>query len=514
MKKVYFFTVAIVIYLFGLLGCDFKSTRFSDKNVKEGYYLAQKYCQSCHQFPKPDLLNKVTWAYHVLPKMGELVGFRYLGLNQYLENGNARGIDMQQWSKIVQYYTTESPEELLKGKEKIIEIALPQFKVEVPAFRIQHPATTMVNAGSSGKHYFFGDGVTQQVYSMSADNTVVDSFQVALGVSNLHVSDTTLLALTMGVLQPSDIKEGKLLSINIPGKKTVTLLDSLQRPVCATYADLNVDQLEDIIICEFGNTTGQLCWYQNSAAHNYIKHTLRPLPGAIKTAIQDFNRDGMPDIMAMMAQGDESIFIFYNQGNAKFKEERILQLPPSYGSNYFELADFNKDGYPDIIATNGDNGDYPPILKAYHGIRIYLNNGKNNFKETIFLPVNGIGKAIARDFDADGDIDIASIAFFPDYKNTPEESFIYWENKGDLSFKAYSFNEATAGRWITMDAGDIDDDGDIDIVLGNANFSVGAVPEKFTRKWDVSTPSILILKNTRVSVKKVNFLQSVLKKNR
>jgi len=497
MKKVYFFTVAIAIDLLGLLGCDNSSTRFSDKNVEEGYHLAQKHCQSCHQFPQPDLLNKVTWAYHVLPKMGELVGFRYLGLNHYIENRNAVSINLLQWNKIVQYYTSESPEESLKGEAKRIEIGLTQFKVEVPAFGIQQPATTMVNAGSSGKHYFFGDGVTKQVYAMSVDNTVADSFPVALGVSNLHVTDTTLYALTMGVLQPSDSKEGKLFSINITGKKTVTLLDSLQRPVCATYADLNADQLEDIIVCEFGNTIGQLSWYQNSGAYNYIKHILRPLPGAIKTAVQDFNRDGKPDIMAMMAQGDEGIFIFYNQGNNGFKEERVLQLPPSYGSNYFELADFNKDGYPDIIATNGDNGDYPPILKAYHGIRIYLNDRKNNFSEAVFLPVNGIGKAIARDFDADGDIDIASIAFFPDYKNTPEESFIYWENKGGLSFKPYSFNESTTGRWITMDTGDIDGDGDIDIVLGNANFSVGAVPEKYIKKWHQSSPSILILKNSR-----------------
>lgn len=497
MKKVYFFSVAIVIYLLGLFGCDISSTKFSDKNVEEGYQLAQTYCISCHTLPDPALLNKVTWAYHVLPKMGELVGFRYLGLNQYIENGKARGIDLQQWGKIVQYYTTESPEEPLKSEAKKIETGLKQFTVQIPAFGIQPPATTMVNAGLSGNYYYFGDGITQQVYAMSADNTVADSFRVALGVSNLHVSDTVLFALTMGVLQPSDSKEGKLLTINIPGKKTVTLLDSLQRPVCATYADLNNDQLEDIIVCEFGNTTGQLSWFENKGANQFVKHILRSLPGSIKTTVYDFNKDGLPDIIALMAQGDEGLFIYYNQGNNKFKEERVLQLPPSFGSNYFELIDINKDGHPDITATNGDNGDYPPILKAYHGIRIYLNDGKNNFKETVFLPVNGIGKAIAKDFDADGDIDIASIAFFPDYKNSPEEGFIYWENKGDLSFKPYSFNEATAGRWITMDAGDIDADGDIDIVLGNAHFQVGAVPEKFTKKWDVYTPSILILKNIR-----------------
>ena len=169
---------------------------------------------------------------------------------------------------------------------------------------------------------------------------------------------------------------------------------------------------------------------------NFTKHILRALPGAVKTEVYDFNNDGKPDIMALMAQGDEGMFIFYNEGKGNFREERILTLSSSYGSNYFELADFNGDGFLDILASNGDNGDYPPILKAYHGIRIYLNNGKNKFSEKLFLPVHGVGKVIARDFDADGDLDLASISYFPDYKKTPEESFIYWSNNGDLEFSA------------------------------------------------------------------------------
>jgi hypothetical protein len=198
-----------------------------------------------------------------------------------------------------------------------------------------------------------------------------------------------------------------------------------------------------------------------------------------------------------MAQGDEGIFIYYNKGNGNFQEQRVLQFSPSFGSNYFELADVNNDGFPDVLATNGDNGDYPAILKPYHGIRIYMNDGKYNFKESIFLPVNGSSKAIARDFDRDGDLDIASIAYFPDYDNTPQESFIYWENKGDLKFSPYSFSQATAGRWLTLEADDIDDDGDLDIVLGNAKFSFGYVPKSLMEKWVQYAPSVLILRNNQ-----------------
>jgi hypothetical protein len=47
-----------------------------------------------------------------------------------------------------------------------------------------------------------------------------------------------------------------------------------------------------------------------------------------------------------------------------------------------------------------------------------------------------------------------------------------------------------------MDANDADGDGDIDIVLGNAKFTVGAVPSDLMKKWESNSPSILILRNT------------------
>ena len=272
-------------------------------------------------------------------------------------------------------------------------------------------------------------------------------------------------------------------------------MDSLQRPVFAEYGDVNGDTLEDIILCEFGNNTGRLSWFENKGNRIYDKHVLRAMPGAIRTQLIDLNKDGRQDIVAMLAQGDEGIFVYYNRGGGRFDEERLLQLPPSFGSNYFELADINKDGHPDILATNGDNGDYPPILKPYHGIRIYLNDGNNRFAEEVFLPMNGACKALARDFDGDGDLDIASISYFPDYAHRPEESFLYWENKGGLSFRPASFNGAASGRWLTMDAGDVDGDGDTDIILGNATFTLGNIPGWIMKGWKTNSPSVLLLKN-------------------
>ena len=104
---------------------------------------------------------------------------------------------------------------------------------------------------------------------------------------------------------------------------------------------------------------------------------------------------------------------------------------------------------------------------------------------------------LAADFDQDGDLDIAAISFFPDYDKSPEESFVYLENKGGLKFEAYSFPESTAGRWLTMDVNDLDGDGDVDIVLGS--FAQGPqsipIPAPLQESWNTNGISVLVLEN-------------------
>ncbi|MBS1575178.1 MAG: VCBS repeat-containing protein, partial [Bacteroidetes bacterium] len=273
---------------------------------------------------------------------------------------------------------------------------------------------------------------------------------------------------------------------------TAKLFDGLQRPVQVLQADIKRDGKEDYVVCEFGFLTGALSWMENKGNGKFIRHVLRSLPGAIKCYISDENNDGLPDLWVLFAQGEEGVFLFTNQGNGNFSQKELIRFPPVYGSSYFELDDFNNDGFKDILYTCGDNADYSAILKPYHGVYIFLNDGKNNFQQKYFFPVNGCYKAVAKDFDNDGDLDIASIAHFADYQRQPEEGFVYFENKGNFDFVPQSLPAAQNGRWLTMDAGDFDQDGYTDLLLGNFSIAPSFIKSKVDWK---NAPPFLLLKN-------------------
>ena len=124
---------------------------------------------------------------------------------------------------------------------------------------------------------------------------------------------------------------------------------------------------------------------ENLGNNKFERHVLREVPGAIKAYVRDYNKDGLPDIYVLFAQADESIFLYTNKGNGNFEEKRLLRFPPCYGSTYFELADFNKDGFDDIVYSCGDNADFSRVLKPYHGVYIYTNDGRNNYTQQYFF---------------------------------------------------------------------------------------------------------------------------------
>lgn len=480
--------------------------------------LAVAYCGACHRFPEPNLLTKEIWLKGVMPNMGARLGIRdssynpYDGLSLYessrIERANIYPrtplISREDLERIKNFYQKESPEKTLPQDSKIkADNSLKDF---IPRFQNYNPTgpplTTLLRYDSASSLLFIGEA-SNQLNILDNELSLLKTYDIDSPAPYIKVSSTDFYLLTMGIMNPSEMSIGKLYHFETLEKTVLNssrriLIDNLSRPVHASFADLNQDNLEDIIICNFGNLLGDLSWYEADKEGKYKRHILKNLPGAIKTEIFDFNRDGLSDIIVLMAQGNEGLFIFYNQGKGNFKEENILRFPPVYGSNSFELVDFDHDGWMDILYTNGDNGDYSVSLKKYHGIRLFINNGKNNFDEKYFYPLHGASKAMAHDFDMDGDYDIAAISFFPDYKGAPVEGFIYLENNGMFSFNASTFPEAIEGRWLVMEKGDFDKDGDTDLILGSFIYGATPVQKDFKNTWEDKS-HVILLENITVN---------------
>jgi hypothetical protein len=192
--------------------------------------------------------------------------------------------------------------------------------------------------------------------------------------------------------------------------------------------------------------------------------------------------------------------LYRTVGGGAFVERRLSDLSPTWGSSAFQTADFDRDGRPDLVVVNGDTGEYPSCNRPYHGVRVLLNrpgDGGPAFEEAVHVPIHGAAGVRVLDFDGDGDPDIAVTSFFPDYRARMEESFVLLENGGDMRFTARTFERTPSGRWMTMDAGDIDGDGDPDIVLGAGDWVAFPVLKDLAALWRAEPVSLLILRNDR-----------------
>ena len=459
--------------------------------------LAQQYCSTCHSYPEPSLLSKAAWR-TVMPQMALRMGSDITPLLRLSEEDypyvihtlpqNAMITDADLES-ISNFYERESPDSLTLPPDWPAK-ELNQFTVTPLKLLGQRPTITMLRADTVNKRLWISNR-KHGLYEYDYNFKRIDSVHLNSPASSIIFTGREPLVALMGIMDPNDQPKGSVVKIHQDSVED--LITALKRPVHMEYVDLNNDSMKDLIVCAFGNFSGMLTVYQSTDKGEYVTHNVSQLPGARKVIVRDFNDDGLPDILALFSQGDEQISLFTNAGNFRFRVTTLLRFPPVYGSEVFDVVDFNKDGHWDIVYCNGDNADYSIIKKPYHGVRVFLNDGTDHFTESLFQQIYGCLGFSARDFDKDGDIDIAALAFFPDFKKTPERSFVYLENNGG-KLEPYITPVAADGRWLLMEPVDIDGDGYLDILLGALDFETG-VPADLDQRWHTNPVDILVLKN-------------------
>ena len=441
--------------------------------------------------------------------MGEKLGIAYYDGNYAATLERDTGTQIEKpaigfanWMELINYYTSHAPARLPAQNRQPIHSYSNLFSVLEPTLTHGEPSSTYIKIDPGNQVIYLGSAYDSSFSVYNAQLGLVQKEAVGTVAVNLSFDENLSspgvrsgMLTNIGSFYPTNDKTGTIHPFHILRNGSIEIgagiTNPIVRPVQTTGVQINRTK-KDYLVCGFGHEEGGLYYlHQKEGQYHYETETISDLPGAVNACVDDYNKDGLPDLMVLFAQGDEGIFLFTNKGDGTFERKEILRFPPAYGSSYFEMQDMNSDGLKDIIYTCGDNYDYSRILKYYHGIYIFLNEGNDQFRQESFFPLNGCYKAVGRDFDKDGDVDIAAISFFPDSLQL-EESLVYLENKGTMNFSPFTIPQFAKGRWMTMDVGDIDADGDEDIVVGSL---VPKTPNGASTKRKGNQPAFLMLLN-------------------
>ena len=250
----------------------------------------------------------------------------------------------------------------------------------------------------------------------------------------------------------------------------------------------------------------------------------------------DVNKDGLADIYVGGASGQSGELLIQKQ-DGSFSKKKVASFlgdknHEDMGSCFF---DFDSDGDMDLYVVSG--GSEHPANDPYYGDRLYINDGKGNFKkdENSVPTIYSSGSCVRPcDYDRDGDVDLfVGGRTMPDLYPYPTVSYIlknkdnrfYIERNGQHLFpfvngmvtdatwtdingdnlmdliivgewmpitvlinNGQTLINATEqmgladsnGWWNTITARDLDKDGDQDYVLGNlgTNYKFKASKEK------------------------------------
>ncbi len=250
-------------------------------------------------------------------------------------------------------------------------------------------------------------------------------------------------------------------------------------------------------------------------------------------AIGDVNGDGHEDIFIGGAKKQAGT-LYLHKGNGKLVKapnNAIFKKEANYEDSAAAFFDADNDGDLDLMVGSGGN---EVTTKTDYSLRLYLNDGKGAFAKadyTIPSAYQNMSVIAPYDFDDDGDMDVfvGSRSVIAVYGIDPEHLFL--ENRGNGEFSnateriAYPIKNAgmitdalwadmdqdgkkdlvvtsewgttkifknngrrlTAmkssldelhGWWNTVEASDLDNDGDLDLVLGNEGTNIHYKPEE------------------------------------
>jgi enediyne biosynthesis protein E4 len=240
-------------------------------------------------------------------------------------------------------------------------------------------------------------------------------------------------------------------------------------------ADVNGDGLDDFYIGGAKNFPGKL--FIQNAEGSFIESNQK-IFDADKLAEDQvsifFDADGDGDYDLYVCSGSNELStsssafadrLYFNDGAGNFtKSTQLLPTTALESTSVVRVADFDQDGDLDLfVGVRSHPFMYGMPMNGY----ILQNNGKGEFTDVTaqvapdLIKLGMITDAIWADLDGDGDDDLIVVGDYMPVK-------IFFNESGKFILKSSITNlENSNGWWNRILAVDLDQDGDIDFVLGN-----------------------------------------------